>query len=63
MRELKKAVCKLVLVAAGVAMLVLAEAAAIGYWWQAAGCGALVMLAANRAAGGLLPEDVSHDGQ
>lgn len=61
MRKLKKAVCKLVLVAAIVAAVVLIDAAAHGYIWQTAVCGTVTVLAANGAAGGLLPEEHGHD--
>ena len=57
MRKLKKAVCKLVLVAA----VVLIDAAAHGYIWQTAVCSTVAVLAANGAAGGLLPEEQGHD--
>lgn len=61
MRKLKKAVCKLVLVLAAVAAVVLIDAAAHGYIWQTAVCGTMAVLAANEAAGGLLPEGQGHD--
>ena len=61
MRKLKKAVCNLVLVLAAVAAVVLIDAAAHGYIWQTAVCGTVAVLAANEAAGGLLPEGQGHD--
>lgn len=61
MRKLKKAVCKLVLVAVAVAVVVLVEAAAMGYWLPAAAGGTAAILAANWAAGGLLPKEGDHD--
>ena len=61
MRKLKKAVCKLVLVAAAVAAVGLIDAAAHGYIWQTAVCSTVAVLAANGAAGGLLPEEQGHD--
>ena len=61
MKKLKKEVCKLVLVAVAVAAVVLVEAAAMGYWLSAVAGGAAAVLAANWAAGGLLPKEGDHD--
>lgn len=61
MKKLKKEVCKLVLVVVAVAVVVLVEAAAIGYWLPAIAGVAAAVLAANWAAGGLLPKEGHHD--
>lgn len=61
MKKLTKEVCKLVLVVVAVAAVVLVEAAAMGYWLSAVAGGTVAVLAANWAAGGLLPKEWDHD--
>lgn len=61
MRRVKKAVCKLVLVAAGLGLLMAVDAAAHGQLASAVLYGAGMSLAANRAAGGLLGQGGGHD--
>lgn len=61
MKKLKREVYKLVLVTAAVAVVVLVEAAAMGYWLPAVAGSTAAVLAANWAAGGLLPKEGDHD--
>ena len=61
MKTLRKTICKLVLAAAGLGLLLAVEAVAWGLWAQALAYGAPAVLAANAAAGGLLPKGAGHD--
>lgn len=61
MKTLRKTMCKLVLAAAGLGLLLAVEAAAWGRWAPALAYGALAVLAANAAAGGLLPKGDGND--
>ena len=61
MRRVKKAVCKLVLVAAGLGLLMVVDAAAHGQLASAVLYGTGMALAANRAAGCLLGQGGGHD--
>ena len=61
MKTLRKTMCKVVLAAAGLGLLLAVEAAAWGTWAPALAYSALAVLAANVAAGGMLPKGDGHD--